>query len=137
MLFCQQTIETIEHTIDECFVVKEIWIEIERWISEVFNMQTSLVNILIGKYENSSIYRLENLIILFTKQYVFQTEMKLSRPNTMVLKNVLTKRLNIEQCLLLKNCNYLDSNNYWKMLFQILESSLFSLLFFFSPPSDL
>ena len=49
-------------------------------------MQTSLVNILIGKYENSSIYRLENLIILFTKQYVFQTEMKLSRPNAMVLK---------------------------------------------------
>ena len=57
-----------------------------------------------GKYENtcSSIHRLENLIILFTKRYVFQTKMRSSRPNAMVLKNVLTKRLYIEQFLLLK-----------------------------------
>ena len=59
----------------------------------------------------------------FTKQYVFQTKMRSSRPNAMVLKNVLTKRLYIEQFLLLKNCNYLDYNNYWKVLFQNLESS--------------
>ena len=28
--FCQQTLETIEHIFAECFVVKEIWIEVER-----------------------------------------------------------------------------------------------------------
>ena len=122
---CQQTIETIEHIFAECFVVKEIWIEVEKWISGVFNIQTSFdkYSILFGKYENSTIHRLENLIILFTKQYVFQTKMRSSRPNAMVLKNVLTKRLYIEQFLLLKNCNYLDYNNYWKVLFQNLESS--------------
>ena len=56
---CQQTIETIEHIFAECFVVKEIWIEVEKWISEVFNIQTSFdkYSILFGKYENSSIHR--------------------------------------------------------------------------------
>ena len=33
---CQQTTETIEHIFAECFAVKEIWIEVERWILEVF-----------------------------------------------------------------------------------------------------
>ena len=48
--------------------------------------------ILFETYENSSIHRLENLMILFTKQYVFQTKMRSSRPSTMVLINVFTKR---------------------------------------------
>ena len=45
-----------------CFVAKEIWIEVERWILEFFNIQTSFNtnSIFFRKYENSSIHRLEN-----------------------------------------------------------------------------
>ena len=81
----------------------EIWIEVERWILEELNKQKSFnkYSIRFGKYENSSIHRLENLI-LSTKQYVFQTKMRSSRPNVMVLKFFLAKRLCIEQFLLFK-----------------------------------
>ena len=58
----------------ECFVVKEIWIEIKRWILEVFKLQTASdrYSTLFEKYENSRIHRLENLIILFTNRYILQ-----------------------------------------------------------------
>ena len=51
-----------------CFVAKEIWIEVERWILEFFNIQTSFHtnSIFFRKYENSSIYRLENQMTSFT-----------------------------------------------------------------------
>ena len=123
---CQQTLEAIKHIFSECFVVKEIWMEVERWIMKIFNIhvQTSFdkYSILFGKYKDSSIRKSDNII---TKQYVFQTKMRSSRPNAMVLKNVLTKRLYIEQFLPLRNCNYLDYNNYWKVLFQNVENSSF------------
>ena len=56
----------------ECFVAKEIWIDVERWILEFFNMQSSFNtnSIFFRKYENSSIHRLENQMTSFTKQYV-------------------------------------------------------------------
>ena len=41
-----------------------------------------------GKYENDSIHRVEKLIILLTNQYIFQTNMRSSRPNAKILKNV-------------------------------------------------
>ena len=42
----------------------------------------------------------KNLIILFTKPYVFQTKMRSSRPGTMVVINIFTKSSYIEQFLL-------------------------------------
>ena len=99
MFLCQQIPKTIDHIFAERFVVKEIGIEIERWLLEVVKLQSSFDQyfILFGKYENNSIHRLENLIIRIIKQYIFHTKMRSSRPNAMVLKNVLTKRLYIEE----------------------------------------
>ena len=31
---CQHTLETIEHISAECFIVRDIWIEVEIWILE-------------------------------------------------------------------------------------------------------
>lgn len=72
----------------ECFIAKEIWIEVERWIFEFFNVQTSFDTNLIfhGKYVNIYIHLLENLLISFTKQYVFRTEIKSSSTNVKVSK---------------------------------------------------
>ena len=127
---CQQTIETIELIFAECFVVKEIWIEVVKWISGVFNIQRGFDKYYIpfGKYENKSIHRLENLIIMFTNQYVFQTKMRSSRPNATVMKNVLTKRLYIEQFLLFKKPQLSWLQQLLKVLFQNLKNAL-SLLF--------
>ena len=63
---------------------------------KVFNIQSSfdIYSTLFENYENSSIYRLENmqLIILLTKQYIIKTKMWSSRPNAKVLKNVCMRK---------------------------------------------
>ena len=97
-------------------------------------------------YENSSFHTLENLIILF-KKYVFQTKMRSSRPRAMVLKDVWTIRLYIEQFLLLKNATNLTTTIIWRFCFktcnvhhqQILFFNfiLFFLFSFLLSPSDL
>lgn len=130
--FCQQTPETIEHIFVDCYLVKEIWIELEKWMTDIFGLQTSFdkYSILFGKYDNRDIHRLENLIILFTKQYILQSKMKTSRLNVNIIKKSITRRLFIEKLLLLKNCNYYLFDTYWKDIFQRLEHSSPSL---FSP----
>ena len=56
----------------ECFVAKEIWIDVERWILKFFNIQKSLNtnSIFFRKYDDSSIHRLENQITSFTKHNI-------------------------------------------------------------------
>ena len=56
----------------ECFVAKEIWIDVEIWIFEFFNIQTSYNtnSIFFRKHENNSIHRWENQMTSWTKQYV-------------------------------------------------------------------
>lgn len=39
--FCQQTTETIEHVFVELNLVKEIWIEFEKWLTDIFGLQTN------------------------------------------------------------------------------------------------
>lgn len=130
--FCQQTPETIEHIFVDCYLVKEIWIDLEKWMTDIFGLQTNFdkYSILFGKFDNRDIHRLENLIILFTKQCILQTKMKTSRLNVENIKKSITRRLFIEKLLLLKNCNYHLFDIYWKDIFQRLEHSSPSL---FSP----
>lgn len=101
-------------------------------MTDIFGLQTSFdkYSILFGKYDNRDIHRLENLIILFTKQYILQSKMKTSRLNVNIIKKSITRRLFIEKLLLLKNCNYYLFDTYWKDIFQRLEHSSPSL---FSP----
>lgn len=54
-----------------------------------------------------------------------------SGPSLSAMEKIfLTKRLYIDQFLLLKNCNYLDNRNYWKVLFQTLNVHHQQILFF-------
>ena len=123
--------------ISECFVATKILIEVERWISEVFNIRTSFDtnSISFGKCENSSINRLENLMISFTKN--MYSRLKWYHQENMQRSEIcLSMRLHIEQFLLLKSCNYIEYNNYWKVLYQNMDISSPTMLFlmiFFCP----
>lgn len=73
-------------------------------------------------------HKLENLIILFTKQYILQNKIKTSKLNANFIKKSLTKRTIDRKCLLVKNCNYYKQDTYWEAIFLYLE---------LSSPSDL
>jgi hypothetical protein len=77
---CKCDIETIDHLFFECFHVKELWCSIEDWILGKFNIHCSFdkQGILFGtrKYENKNIYRLQNILILVAKQFMFASKYK-------------------------------------------------------------
>lgn len=85
--FYQQILETIEHIFVVCYLVTEIWIELEKWMTDIFGLKTNLINI---QSFLESIHRLENLIILFTKQSILQRKTKTSRLNENITKKSIT-----------------------------------------------
>lgn len=77
-------------------------------MTDICNLQTNFYkySILCGKYDNKNIHKLENLILFFTKQYILQSKMKTLRLNVNIITKYITRRLFIENILLLKNMEH-------------------------------
>lgn len=121
--FCNQDIETIEHLFVDCFHVKEIWLYFEEWLRRKFNflMTFDKKTILFGKFKNRNMYRLQNILILTVKQFIFASKYK-NVPNlsTLMLKQTVTDRIHIEKLLLLKNCKFAEYEKYWQTICDLL-----------------
>ena len=78
--YCNNDIETIYHLFLECFKVKELWLNIEEWLLNRFNLPLTFDrnSILFGKYKKCGPYmsRVYNLITLTIKYYIFSTNFK-------------------------------------------------------------
>ena len=124
--YCNQLPETIDHLFSECFLIKELWIEIENWLKSTLDIDINLNrnSILFGKINKFRSNRLENLIILTIKYYIytnkFTTSKKLSFEH---LKKNIINRLYIEKFILLKNCKYKEFNSCLKNVLQNIEHS--------------
>lgn len=77
-IFGKNYIETVEHLFYDCVHVKELWVKIEEWMLNKFNISVCFdkISVLFGKYTNRNIYRLQNLLILSVKQYIFASKYK-------------------------------------------------------------
>lgn len=74
-IFGKNYIETVEHLFYDCVHVKELWVKIEEWMLNKFNISVCFDKIcLVWKIYN--IYRLQNLLILSVKQYIFASKYK-------------------------------------------------------------
>ena len=91
--FCKLEAETIEHLFVDCPYVKEIWDAVEDMLLDRFNIPISLnkTNILFGKFNTCNTYKVENLLILIIKQYIFTCKYKSKKLNTDALLNVITE----------------------------------------------
>ena len=71
--FCKLKAETIEHLFVDCPYVKEIGDAVEDIFLNRFNITIApnKTNILLGKFNTSYMYKIENLFILVTKHYIF------------------------------------------------------------------
>ena len=113
--YCNQLPETKDHLFSECFLLKDLWIEMENWLKSTLDIDIDLNrnSILFGKINN-----LENLIILTIQYYIypdkFTTSKKLSFEK---LKKNVINRLCIEKFVLLKNCKYKEFNNCLRNVF--------------------
>lgn len=66
-------------------------------------------------------YRLQNILILTVKQFIFASKYK-NVPNlsTLMLKRTVTDRIHIEKLLLLKICKFAEYEKYWKTICYLL-----------------
>ena len=121
--FCKEDLETIEHLFADCHIVKELWSNIEEWISNKFDRHISFdrKSILFGKFGNQNIYKCDNLIILTIKQYIYTGkylyQMKNCKLSVETLKIVLIEKIRIQKLLLLKNCRYDEYHRFWQTFY--------------------
>lgn len=67
------------------------------------------ISVLFGKYTNRNIYRLQKLLILSVKQYIFASEYKQTTALFLYvgfLEIIIIDRFYIEKYLLMKDCKY-------------------------------
>ena len=88
----------------------------EDMLLDRFNLHIALnkTNILFGKFNTFNTYKVENLLILIIKRYIFTCKYKSKKLNTDALLNVITERFNVEKYLLLRNGEYAQYENTGK-----------------------
>ena len=117
--FCKCDIETIDHLFFECFHVTELWCSIVDWILRKFNIRCSFdkQGILFGKYENKNIYRLQNILILVAKQFIFASKYKnIPKLHVDALIKIINDRIFVEKFILLQNCRYVEYKRHWQSI---------------------
>ena len=122
--FCKLEAETIEHLFVDCPYVKEIWDAVEDMLLDRYNIPITLnkTNILFGKFNTCNTYKVENLLILIIKHYIFTCKYKSKKLNTDALLNVITERFYVEKYLLLRNGEYAQYEKYWKKICDLLDN---------------
>lgn len=104
-LFCKNYIETlVKH-------VKELLFYIDKWKLNKFNISVCVekISIVSGKYTKRNIYRLQNLLILAVKQYIFAFKYKQTTAPCLYfdcLKKMIMDGFYIDKYLQLKDCKY-------------------------------
>lgn len=97
---------------------------------------------LFGNYTNRNTYRLQNLLILSVKQYIFASKYKQTTTPSLYmyfgcLEKTIIDRLYIEKYLLLKYCKYNEYEKHWQdicnklYLFIIIKGSLYTHTYIF------
>ena len=117
--FCKTDIESNKHVCVECNLVKDLWSDIEEWFLCKFNISVIFdrTTILFGKHKNKDVHKVQNLMTLITKNYIFSTKYKNpSVLSIMTLKTIIVERFLIEKFLLLKQCKYTEYENNWQSI---------------------
>ena len=85
---------------ENCPYTKEIWDAVEDMFLNRFNIPIALnkTNILFGKFNTCNMYKVENLLILVIKHYIFTCKYNSTKKlNTDALLNVITERIYVEK----------------------------------------
>ena len=84
--FCNEHEDSNEHMLIECDKVKSLWLEVERWISEI-GVVNYLINdriIILGELQKA---HWVNAVILLTKKTIFNARVNITIPTMESIKN--------------------------------------------------
>jgi len=104
----------LEHLFYDCLHVKQLWKDVANWIYDIngeqiiFNKST----VILGSQDNNST-KVVNWLIINIKYYIYSTKMRKNKLNIKAVQRFLEDKIEIEKCILLKNCEYEILNKYW------------------------
>ena len=83
--FCQNEEDSNEHMFLRCVVVKQLWREVENWISQVGVVDYVITEeiIILGELKKSHWL---NSIVLITKKIIFNAKINMTIPNMFCIK---------------------------------------------------
>ena len=116
---CKANDETIEYLFFDCPVTYRLW----QFISNRF--QLNFVNFVLNKeniflaYKDESL--LLNLLIIFTKNYIYKCKLNEAKPNTIELKNKIKKYQSFDQYIAKKNNTVQAYEKFWAPIYIILN----------------
>lgn len=102
------------------------WHYFEEWLRSKFNsiMTFNEQTLLFGKFKNRNMNRIQNLLILTIKQFIFAHKYEnVPKNSTLMLKQPVTDTINIKILLLLKNRKFVENEKhkqtfcYYKMCY--------------------
>ena len=94
--FCQMHVETIEHLLWDCFVTKNIWLQLFDWLKTLnfdIKPETSK-DVILG--DNQQVICLEH-IKLIVKEYIYNCQINKVEPNYNYLINIIKSKISIEK----------------------------------------
>ena len=120
--FCQSESETIEHLFYECPLVNSLWKLLSDYLNNTCNLNISfsLIDVIFGKTNNSENLCM-NLIILWTKQYIFLCSKTSELPFFSSLKSALTFKFKTEKYSWSRRNRIDQFNNYCNVVEKAFE----------------
>ena len=110
-VFCKDATDSVEDMLLWCPIIKTLWSDINKWLSEMFFLDYSPAESreILGDLENSPII---NSFILLTKKVIYDSLKKGKKPSLVHIKNEV------------KNPHYLEKyNHYISRRRQLLEKN--------------
>ena len=89
--FCDETTETIEHLLWQCYHVQTFWNNVRQFINEILpdllQLHFSLYTIMMNKVHDKANH-VANFIVLGAKQFIYRMRCAKSRPNFHMFKRI-------------------------------------------------
>jgi exonuclease III len=120
---CKTETETLQHIFVSCSEVLTLWSALSLHIYRTTSKRVgfNFRNIILGELPLSKDNRNINFIILYTKQYIFNSSLQCKAINILGLLNHLKAKYNIERCISIYNSNQLLFEKQWNLWNNIFE----------------
>ena len=109
--YCNEELETVKHLFCECKKIEPLWNSVVKMIKKENSLSTDEI---LFNNVNPNPKRVENTIVLITKQYIYRTKCLNENLSEIALKRVIGEYKEIEKCIARRKNVINTHNNKWE-----------------------